>query len=262
MVALQTVGLLSLLVYFVADLYYARYLSSQRDAHPELEECAPTESPEVDTTAAFENLTVTAVNFLQEGRQRLAGQDGAGARETYASAEAAPSVLGASSFRANPIHTTVVLCSVLAPVLALLTLVASGLLGWTLWTVPTALSLLVTLSGIAAAGLYAVRSFNLSQAADMSKTQWISMMWFRVDFIFVMAAVALLGPGAWLIAFCMFGSGAYMAHRLMKIERHFGSVQRQTQLMRGEVDLSRVHVPGSKESKQAMGLDDGYSALV
>lgn len=259
MAVIQTIGLLSLLVYFVADFYYARFLSSQRDAHPELEECAPAESPEVDTVATFQNLTSTAVSFIQQERQRFQGEDG---RETYTSTEAAPSPIGVASFRANPIHTTVVLCSLVAPILTLLTLFSTTLFGWTLWDVPSLLSLLLTLAGIGAAGLYAVRAFNLSQSGDVTKTQWISMIWFHIDFMFIMAVVALLGPGAWLVSFCMFGTAAYLAHRAMKIEKNFSNVQRHTQLVRGEVDLTRVHVPGSKESKSAMGVDDGYSALV
>ncbi|CCW65445.1 unnamed protein product [Phytomonas sp. EM1] len=102
----------------------------------------------------------------------------------------------------------------------------------------------------------------LLELVEVSKTRWISMMWFRLDFMFIMSVVALFGAGAWLVALCLCSVAVYSVHRLIKMEKHLNKVQRDTQLVRGEVDVSRVLKPGTEESKRATGIHEGYNALV
>uniref|UniRef100_A0A0A9XJN4 Uncharacterized protein C34E10.8 n=1 Tax=Lygus hesperus TaxID=30085 RepID=A0A0A9XJN4_LYGHE len=80
--------------------------------------------------------------------------------------------------------------------------------------------------------------------------------------MFLMALVAMFGAGMWLVALCMTAVAAYLAHRVLKIEKYLHHLQTQTQLVRDEVmAVNRVYKPGSAESKKAVGGDSGYHAM-
>lgn len=263
---------LELIIFFGFDFVYAKKLNEQKNAHPELDDCAPNESPDLDTMAVLDSLTATAVDLYQHERERFTGVPAPASTHEYSNLDdrgAAGAAANAAGDRVdvaenggkNMMHTLVVVCGVVAPVLTLLLILMPSAFGWTRFPVPSAVAYFAAVPGLAATALYAMRSYELTQVYDVTKTEWITMMWFRLDFMFIMAAVALLGLGAWVIAGCLLVVAMYLAHRVMKMEKQLNRVQRHTQLVRGEVDVVRVLVPGSAESKKATGVSEGYSAL-
>ncbi|KAG5471504.1 hypothetical protein LSCM1_01597 [Leishmania martiniquensis] len=259
---------LDLIVFFAADFFYAKKLSEQKNAHPELEDCAPSTSPDLDTMAVLDSLTATAVDLYHHERERFTGVAApANSREYAAVGENGMIGQRVSSLDLGDpagktvLHTFVVVCSIAAPILTLLLVLVPSLLGWTRFRVHPSVSYLAAVPGLAAAGFYAMRSYELSPVFEVTKTEWIAMMWLRLDAIFIMSAVAFFGLGAWVVAGCMVATAMYLAHRLMKMEKHLSRVQRHTQLVRDEVDVTRVFVPGTEESKRASGINDGYSAV-
>jgi hypothetical protein len=88
---------------------------------------------------------------------------------------------------------------------------------------------------------YASRATRVSHFEEVSKAQWLSMMWFRLDIICVMATVFLLGWGDWLVAGCLYAVALYLAHRLMITEKRLVTVTSKTQLVRDEFS-ARVEV--------------------
>ncbi|KAG5471836.1 hypothetical protein LSCM4_03394 [Leishmania orientalis] len=259
---------LDLIVFFVADFFYAKKLNEQKNAHPELDDCAPSTSPDLDTIAVLDSLTTTAVDLYHHERERFTGVAApANSREYTAVGEngmigqpAAGLDLGDPAGK-TVLHAMVVVCSIAAPMLTLLLFLVPSLVGWTRFSVHSSVSYLAAIPGMAATGFYAMRSYELTQVFEVTKTEWISMMWLRLDAMFVMSAVAFFGVGAWVVTVCMVTMAMYLAHRLMKMEKHLNRVQRHTQLVRDEVDVTRVFVPGTEESKRASGVNDGYSAL-
>lgn len=262
---------LELLIFFGFDFVYAKKLNEQKNAHPELDDCAPNESPDLDTMAVLDSLTATAVDLYQHERERFTGVPAPANTREYASLDERSSSSAAAAAADRPdvhgnggknmIHTLVVICGVVAPLLTVLLVLMPTVVGWTRFTVPSTLAYLAAVPGLAATGLYAMRAYELMQVFDVTKTEWIAMMWFRLDFMFIMAAVAFFGLGAWVVAGCLLVVAMYLAHRVMKMEKQLNRVQRHTQLVRGEVDVERVLVPGSAESKKAAGISEGYSAL-
>ncbi|PWV10118.1 hypothetical protein C3747_72g136 [Trypanosoma cruzi] len=77
--------------------------------------------------------------------------------------------------------------------------------------------------GLAAVFVFAARTTHVAQYSDVSKQQWILLMWFRLDFMCIMSVVALCGAGAWLVAGCMFAVALYLAHRVMRIEKRLAT---------------------------------------
>ncbi|KAG5497725.1 hypothetical protein JKF63_03991 [Porcisia hertigi] len=260
--------ILSLIAFFVADFFYAKKLNEQKNAHPELEDCAPAASPDLDTIAVLDSLTATAVDLYHHERERLTGVAAPATMREYAEVDEngtckypAASTSPGDNTRSTVMHTMVVVCSVAAPILTGSLILMPSFFGWTRFSVHSWIAYLVAVPGMAAAGFYAVRSYELTQVFDVTKTEWISMMWLRLDAFFVMSAVAFLGVGAWVVAGCMLTTAMYLAHRVLKMEKQLNRVQRKTQLVRGEVDVTRVLVPGTEESKKASGVNDGYNAL-
>ncbi|CCW65538.1 unnamed protein product [Phytomonas sp. EM1] len=262
-------GLVELLTFLVFDFLYARALSAHNALHPELEECAPAGSPDLDPVRVFDGLaaaaaeavehpppTASAFLFFSSPKDREgSGGDGSDGRPTVPSPDANP----APSWSA--LHATVVLCGIAAPVLTLLALLFPSAFSWTLLSIPGWFAYLVVAPGLAAAVLYAARVITLLELVEVSKTRWISMMWFRLDFLFIMSGVALFGAGAWLVALCLCSVAVYSVYRLIKMEKHLNKVQRDTQLVRDELDVSRVLKPGTAESKCATDIHEGYSAV-
>jgi hypothetical protein len=260
---------LELIIFFCFDFFYAKKLNEQKNAHPELDDCAPNESPDLDTMAVLDSLTATAVDLYQHERERFTGVPAPASTRAYTSLdERDPSSSAAAagpdmyeSGGRNMVHMLVVICGVVAPVLTLLLVFLPSAFAWARFSVPSVMAYLAAVPGLAATGLYAMRTYEITQVFDVTKTEWIAMMWFRLDFMFVMAAVAFFGLGAWVITGCLLAVAMYLAHRVMKMEKQLNRVQRHTQLVRGEVDVARVLVPGSAESKKATGINEGYSAL-
>ncbi|AYU81501.1 hypothetical protein, conserved [Leishmania donovani] len=259
---------LGLIVFFVADFFYAKKLNEQKNAHPELDDCAPATSPDLDTIAVLDSLTATAVDFYRHERQRFTGVAAPASPNEYAavgengvSEEPAANHDFGDQTGKTVMHTIVVVCSIAAPLLTVLVALMPSLFGWTRFGVHSSIAYLAAVPGMAATGFYAMRSYELTQVFDVTKTEWIAMMWLRLDAIFLMSAVAFFGVGAWVVAGCMVTTAMYLAHRLMRMEKQLNRVQRHTQLVRDEVDVTRVLVPGTAESKRASGINDGYSAL-
>lgn len=265
------ISLLDLIIFFLFDFMYANVLSKQKLAHPELEECAPAESPDLDTMAVLESLSTTAVEMYQHERERLTGIAAPANAGEYTSLDrpvAAAEGHGASHDIGNDgapkrtiIHGLVMGCGVAAPILTAFTFLFPSVTSWSRFSVASWLSYAASIPGVAAAGLYAMRSYELRHVQDVTKTEWIAMMWFRIDFMFIMAAVSFFGIGGWAIAACLLTVALYLAHRVLRTEKRLNRIQRHTQLVRGEVDVQRVLVPGSAESKKATGVLDGYNAL-
>ncbi|GET91290.1 hypothetical protein, conserved [Leishmania tarentolae] len=260
--------LLGLIVFFIADFFYAKKLNEQKNAHPELDDCAPSTSPDLDTIAVLDSLTSTAVELYHYERRRFTGVAAPASPSEYAAVgengvnEPPAASLDLTDRTGRTVmHTIVVVCSMAAPALTVLLALMPSLFGWTRFRVHSSIAYLATVPGMAAAGFYAMRSYELTQVFDVTKTEWIAMMWLRLDAIFVMSAVAFFGVGAWVVSGCMVTTAMYLAHRLMRMEKQLNRVQRRTQLMRDEVDVTRVFVPGTEESKKASGINDGYSAL-
>ncbi|CCW69638.1 unnamed protein product [Phytomonas sp. Hart1] len=268
-------GLVELLVFLIFDFIYAHALSSHKNNHPELEECAPQDSPDLDTLKVLDSLAAEVVEIYKYQRHRLTGSNThySYVENDYVTLEVNPRnppADGLSSdglFAPSPrrpvsaLHATVVLCGIAAPIFTLLTLLFPSAFSWAFFVFPTWLSYVFVAPGLGATALYVARVLMLLELVEVSKTQWISMMWFRLDFMFIMSTVAFLGVGAWLVAICILSVSIYSVHRLIKMEKHLNQVQRDTQLVRGEVDVSRVLKPGTAESKKATGIIDGYSAL-
>ncbi|KAI5688022.1 hypothetical protein MNV84_06406 [Leishmania braziliensis] len=258
----------SLIVFFVADFFYAKKLNEQKNAHPELDDCAPSTSPDLDTIAVLDSLTATAIDLYHHERERFTGvaapansREYAAVGENGVSGQPADSPDLGDPAGKKVMHTMVVVCSVVAPVLTVLLILMPSLFGWTQFGVHSSVSYLAAVPGMAATAFYVVRSYELTQVFEATKAEWISMMWLRLDVFFVMSAVAFFGVGAWVVASCMLTVAFYLAHRLMKMEKQLNRMQRHTQLVRDEVDVTRVLVPGTEESKRASGINDGYSAL-
>lgn len=259
---------LGLIVFFVADFFYAKKLNEQKNAHPELDDCAPATSPDLDTIAVLDSLTATAVDLYRHERLRFTGvaapanpNEYAAVGENGVSEQPAANLDVGDQTGKTAMHTIVVVCSIAAPMLTVLLALMPSLFGWTRFRVHSSIAYLAAVPGMATAGFYTVRSYELTRVFDVTKTEWISMMWLRLDAIFVMSAVAFFGVGAWMVAVCMVITAMYLAHRLMRMEKQLNRVQRHTQLVRDEVDVTRVLVPGTEESKRASGINDGYSAL-
>ncbi|CCW72009.1 unnamed protein product [Phytomonas sp. Hart1] len=251
-------GLVEVLTFLTFDFIYARSLSRHKNNHPELEECAPSNSPDLDPVGVLDGLTKAA----EKPPDHLTG---GGVFTLSFTRDQAPSEVLVREGRIGKgffgvLHAMVVLCGISAPILTLLTLLFPFTFSWTLFSFPVWVSYLVVTPGLGATALYVTRVIMLLELVEVTKTQWISMMWFRLDFIFIMSVVAFIGAGAWLITLCMISVAIYSVYRIIKIEKHLNQLHRDTQLMRGEVDVDTINKSGTVESKKITEIHEAHSS--
>ncbi|ESL06317.1 hypothetical protein TRSC58_06011 [Trypanosoma rangeli SC58] len=254
---------IELIFFFTFDFILARILNALKQDHPELEECAPEEAPDLDPIAVVDSLRHTVVEIYDYQHQRFTRTSGGAMDDAVTGAGIDETPPPSLYSHGNALYGAVVVCGLAAPVITFLQFVFPTALGWCRFEMPVWLQYLVVIPGLAAAFLFAARTLHVTHYTEVTRQQWILLMWFRLDFMCIMSVVALFGAGGWLIASCMFVVALYLAHRVMRIEKRLAHLTRETQLVRGEVDLEHVYRPGSAEAEQALASSDvqGYSAL-
>ncbi|ORC84495.1 uncharacterized protein TM35_000441510 [Trypanosoma theileri] len=252
---------IELILFFAFDFLFARVLNTLKQDHPELEECAPEDSPDLDPVAVIDSLRHTVVEVYEHHQQHYT-QVPQQANSTPANVEEVE-VRPISYVRENALHTTVVICGVVAPVLTVLQFLLPSGFHWCRFDPPPWLQFTGVVPGLAAVMVFAARAMHAGSLMEVSRQQWITLMWFRLDFMLIAAGVALIGAGAWLVALCMSAVALYLAHRVMRIERRLARLTRETRLVRGEVDVQHVYAPGTVEAQRALASSDveGYNAL-
>lgn len=256
-------GTAELLCFFVFDFILARTLNTFKQDHPELEECAPEDVPDVDPVAVMGSLRQTVVE-MYDNQQRWPGGNAEGGPVNDAiNPEVVTPPQPFPCSRKNVLHSAVVVCGLVAPIVTVLQVLLPGLFGWCRFDVPAWLQYVGVIPGLAAVLVVATRTLRVASLSEISRQQWMLLMWFRLDFMCITSAVAFLGAGSWLVAACMLIVALYLAHRVMRIENRLKYLTHETQLVRGEVDLQHVYPPGSEQARQALASSDvqGYSAL-
>jgi hypothetical protein len=212
------VGCLEFVLFFVADFYIAYTLNRLKQDHPAIDDCAPLDD---DTAVAVD-----------------VDAHGAAQSNAYSAASMiAASVTGTPLASGNRLHTAVVILSVAAPFLMFFQIVAPLSMDWSMWSVPSFLSYLVTIPGLGLAIFYGLRALRVAEIGDtVTKSVWLSVMWFRLDVVCAMATVMLLGWGDWLVAGCLYAMDLYLAQRLLATERRLVRATRGTQLLKEDLD--------------------------
>jgi hypothetical protein len=225
------VGVLEFTTFFVADYYIAFTLNMLKQQHPAIDDCAPPDDEIVDTIDADAN--------------------GAAQSNAYSAASTiAASMTGTPLASGNRIHTAVVALSIAAPFLLFLQFVATDSMAWSMWRVPLFLSYLMLIPGLGLAVFYVLRALRVAEIGDtVTKSSWLSVMWFRLDVVCAMATVMLLGWGDWLVAGCLYAMDLYLAQRLLATEKRLVRATRGTQLLRSDIDereeLARAYDNGA-----------------
>ncbi|KAG8344426.1 hypothetical protein ERJ75_000352400 [Trypanosoma vivax] len=264
-----------LIAFFAFDFFFARLLNMLKQDHPELEECTPEGAPDIDPVAAIDSLKQTAIEMYDYQQQRFGFRDGkiitgvstsshpCEGTTTYGTDETTSPPLASQRKTGSALHFVVVVCGFAAPIVTVLQLLWAGAFGWCRFSLPSWIEYVGAFTGLAGVFLYAARVSHCSRFSEVSRQQWLALMWFRLDFMCIVSVAAFLGAGAWVVSLCLLVVGFYLAHRVMRIEKRFNMLQRETQLVRGEVDLEHVHVPGTKEAARALASSDvrGYNAL-
>ena len=212
--AVHTVGSINLVLFFAADYYVAYLLNEWKRDHPVIDECAPPLDDE-DTNAA------------SRAADASPAPDGV-AHTAFA--------LPASLQNASRVHLAVVVASILAPLIAFFQVVAPGTMAWSFFHVPVWLGYLTVVPGLCLGIFYVLRALRLSQCPTVSKSEWMAVMWFRLDVVCIMATLLLLGWGDWLVALCLYAMDLYLAQRLLITERRLIKTTQRTQLLRDELD--------------------------
>ena len=243
---IRFVGCVDMIVFFVSDFFFAYILHQLKKDHPVIDDCAPDQGTrDVDTIAvlSFMNNPTAAMSGLAGGAQH--DDDERGQEKSTQSRE-------------DVIHKLVIVASFSAPIFSFLQVVSPTTLAWSQFAVPTWLGYLTMVPGLGVVMFYASRATRVAHFEEVSKAQWLSMMWFRLDIICVMATIFLLGWGDWLVAGCLYAVALYLAHRLMITERRLVSVTSKTQLVRDEF-TTRVDVHPTSTTYGGSSGSDGHS---
>lgn len=136
--------------------------------------------------------------------------------------------------RQRLVHIIVITASFAAPFFSLLQVLAPSLMGWSTFHVPSVVGFLVSVPTFALVGLYGSRATRVGSFAVVSRAQWLSLAWFRLDCVAMMALLLLIGWGDWLVSLCLLTVGAYMAFRLLETERRLAEAMQDTQLLRAQ----------------------------
>lgn len=255
--AFYILSCIELTAFYIFDFIFAQALNRYKRDFPELDDCAPEDTPDVDSSGFVRVVANGAINMYQ-GRE-----GGSAERRDYDEPSAVEEPLSlAAAAGANPVHTVVVVASVVGPLCSVLMTVLPHSASWMAQERPTWLRDIFVAVGLALDVLFIARTLSVIRFSEVTKTLWLSLMWFRLDFMLLMAAVALVGFGSIVVGLCLLAVGLYLAKRVMQLEKRLASLQLETQLLREDgMDVERVLVPGSEESKKAVGHGDGYTNL-
>lgn len=235
---------LELAAFYVIDFVLAQALNRFKRDHPELDECAPAEAPELDSQGFVNVVAAAAIE-----RYRGEASTSSSTADQFA------------QYNMNPMHFGAVICSVVGPLLSVLAVLLPHGFAWLNLSRSSVLRDVGVCVCTAMLAVYAARTYSILQLPEVTKSLWLSLMWFRIDFMLGVTAVSFVGFGALYISICLLVVSVYLALRLSQLERKLLHVQRDSQLLREEVFTDRVLAPGSEESKKASGIDDGYSQL-
>lgn len=250
------ISCIELTAFYIFDFIFAQALNRYKRDFPELDDCAPEGTPDIDSSGFVRVVANGAMNMYQGGD---GGVENHGREELGVSAE--PLSLAAAA-GANPVHTVVVVASVLGPLCSVLMTLLPHSASWMAQERPTWLRDIFVALGLALDVLFIARTLSVMRFSEVTKTLWLSLMWFRLDFMLLMAVVALVGFGSIVVGLCLLAVGLYLAQRVMQLEKRLASLQLETQLLREDaMDIDRVLVPGSEESRKAVGHGDGYTNL-
>lgn len=273
---------LELTVFYVFDLYFVQALNRYKREYPELDDCAPQSLPDVDgneiTRAAFVAAQGAANVLNTRNDTQLCSGDNPNSRDAEnpqnyvkmgegrsgSSADSVPSLFSSkAAFFARPLHAFVVIASMVGPICAFLMTLFPHFTLWMSQDRAGWLRDIAVMIGLAIDILFIARIRYVQNFAEVSKSMWVSLMWFRLDFMLLMAINAIVGFGAILVGMCMLVVDLYLIYRLMKVEKALESEQLETQLLRDDAmtQVNDVLVPGSVESRKIAGVDSGYTAL-
>lgn len=223
------VGCIDMIIFFVADFFFAYVLHRLKQDHPAIDDCAPDRGTrDVDTIAVLSFMNNPTLSTAAAEGSAYAGR----ATTTEAAGFTSSSVVTMNNNREDIIHKLVMAASFSAPIFSFLQVVSPSSLAWSQFAVPLWLGYLTMVPGLGIAMFYASRATRVSHFQEVSKAQWLSMMWFRLDIICVMSTIFLLGWGDWLVALCLYAVALYLAHRLMITEKRLVTATSRTQLMR------------------------------
>lgn len=234
------VGCMEFIMFFASDFYIAYTLNQLKQQHPAIDDCAPDDEAvvEMDAEPGVSNA-------------HLASSAYSAASIVAAAVTATPMTSG------SRLHSAVVMLSVAAPFFCFLQIISPDSMSWSLWSVPVWLSYVTIIPGLGLSIFYALRAARVSQIGDtVTKSSWLSVMWFRLDVVCAMATVMLLGWGDWLVAACLYAMDLYLAQRLLSTERRLVKATRSTQLLSDDLDSreemsSRMH--GATANTQPRG---------
>ncbi|AAZ13486.1 hypothetical protein, conserved [Trypanosoma brucei brucei TREU927] len=261
-----------LIVFYTVDFFFARLLNVLKQDHLELDECSPEESPDLDPAFVVGSLKQVAVEMLEYQRRRFHMGE-TGVPSTAADSDPVPSATvdfcnlptAASSHPSeNVVHVVVIICGLVGPFATVCQALFPNAFGWCRFNFAYFVQYIGAFSGVASVSVYTGRVWHCSSYSEVSRKQWLELMWFRLDFMCLMSVAAFFGAGSWVVTICLLAIGFYLAYRVMRIEKWMQSLQVETQLVRGEVDVDRVYVPGTVEAAKALGTSEkqGYNAVV
>lgn len=275
---------LELTIFYVFDLYFVQALNRYKREYPELDDCVPPSLPDVDGSEIAKAALMTAHEAATALGSRSDAKDslnasymahkaenpqhsmlmGDGEGAGGASADSIRSLFSSkAAFLSRPLHAAVVIASVLGPTLSLLMTLFPHFTMWMGRGRPAWLRDIALMIGLAINVLFIARIRYLQHFSEVSKSMWVSLMWFRLDFMLLMAINAIIGFGAILVGACMLFVDLYLIYRIIRLEKALESQQLETQLLRDDAitQVNHVLVPGSTESKKAVGIDSGYTEL-
>eukprot|EP00796_Vickermania_ingenoplastis_P001693 gene1693-1055_t len=188
---------------------------------PEIEDCAPSESPDVDAEQLARGIASAAVDQYSTYTNRHAGADGSDAFQLS-------HVVGLA--RRNLVHTATVFASIIGPVYATLALVFPSSMGMA-WDSASWIRDVSVAVGLAIVLLFTARTIVVNRMREVTRAGWISLMWFRLDFMLILGIIALFGLRMVPVGICMTTVGLYLAHRMALLEKRLSSQQTDTQLL-------------------------------
>eukprot|EP00658_Telonema_sp_P-2_P078224 TRINITY_DN7276_c0_g1_i4.p1 TRINITY_DN7276_c0_g1~~TRINITY_DN7276_c0_g1_i4.p1 ORF type:complete len:266 (-),score=52.52 TRINITY_DN7276_c0_g1_i4:375-1172(-) len=133
------------------------------------------------------------------------------------------------------IHLAVIVASFGIPIFGLLQVFfPNSFMSWSMFDVPNWIGILTMVPALMIVIVYCARAVRVSSFSSVTKTQWLSMTWFRLDVTCLMAALFLVGWGDWFLALLWGIVAGYLAYCLLATERTLQSMVSNTQLMRDE----------------------------
>lgn len=273
---------LELSIFYIFDFHFVQALNRFKREYPELDDCAPESLPDVDgneiTSAALMAAKEAAAVLTSRNGPQSSPIDNFHSYETEnpeqyvktgdggvaSSANSVNSPFSIkSSFQSRPLHAFVVIASLVGPMCAILMTLFPSFTLWMTRSRPGWLRDIAVMIGLGIDVLFIARIRYVQHFAEVSKSMWISLMWFRLDFMLLMAINAIIGFGAILVGVCLLIVDSYLIYRILKLEKTLVSQQIETQLLRDDAmsQVNQVLVPGSKASQTAVGVDSGYTAL-